>query len=271
MATTSPPVCAPRNPRSGRSRVTQKGDTVRRFRHSPRVARVGTRSYASGVPKTVYTVVQAEHMGAIASDLQLASYARIWNDPDNADLRKRRDVPHVLLPGDVVTIADRDPRIFERPTGKQHVFTVNLMPLKLRVVALDPYGNPIASKAGTLRIDGSDDQDIQTDGDGKFEATIENGTRAATLTLGDQTYQLAIGHLDPIDEPSGQLGRLKVLGYFDGDVPEAAEFIKKRSDIEDAMAMAWELFQDENGLPVTGQPDDDSVKKLQEVFGDAAT
>jgi hypothetical protein len=227
-------------------------------------------SYPSGVPqpasKAVHTVSQQEHLASIATDSQLASYAKVWNDPDNADLRQRREVPHALLPGDVVTIPVRDPLIYQRPTGKQHVFTVHLMPLILRLVVLNELERPIANEAGTLTSNGVD-QDITTDGDGRFEAKIDNGTTSATLTLGTRTFCLSIGHLDPNDEASGQLGRLKALGYFDGEVPEATEFEKQRSDIEARMELAWELFQDANGLKLTGQGDDESVKKLKEVFG----
>jgi hypothetical protein len=231
------------------------------------VLRASTRaSYPFEVPKTVHTVAQQEHLASIATDSQLASYAKIWNDPDNAQLRQRREVPHALLPGDVITITERDPLIYQRPTGKQHVFTVQITPLKVRLVVLDEYGKPIANAAGTLRANGAD-QDVTTDGDGRIEAKIDNGTTSATLTLGKRTFNLSVGHLDPIDEASGQLARLKALGYFDGDVPEAADFDKKKDDIDVEMQLAWELFQDANGLQVTGKGDDGSVSKLKDVFG----
>jgi len=218
------------------------------------------------VPKTIYTVVQPDHLASIASDHQLASFAKTWNDPDNAELRKRRESPNALLPGDTVTIPERNPKVFERPTGKVHTFTVNVMPLKLRLVLLDEYAQPIANTSGTLTVDGAD-QDVQTDGDGLIEAIVDNDAQNASLVLDTRTFSFVIGHLDPSDETSGQLARLKSLGYFDGDVPEAAAFDQQRRDIEVEMRLAWELFQDANGLPLTGEPSDDAVSKLKEVFG----
>jgi hypothetical protein len=218
------------------------------------------------VPKNVHTVEQPEHLAAIAAGMQRESFAKIWNDPDNAPLRQRRVAPHVLLPGDSIVIPDRDPLIYARPTGKQHVFTVQLMPLKLNLVVLDELRKPIACTAGTLLANG-DEQDVETDGDGKIQATVDPGTTSATLTLGARTFTLAVGHIDPIEETSGQLGRLQALGYFDGEVPEAADFPTVKPAIETAMHLAWELFQDDNGLTVTGIGDDDSVGKLKDVFG----
>jgi hypothetical protein len=219
------------------------------------------------VAKTAHTVVQPEHVAAIADGNQLESFAKVWNDPDNAELRKRREVPHALLPGDVVAIPEREPLIYQKPTGKQHVFTVHLMPLKLRLVLLDELGKPFAHTAGTLTVDGGGDQDITTDADGLTEVTINHGTTAASLTLGTRTYRLQIGHLDPIDEVSGQLARLKALGYFDGQVPEAADFENERDDIKLEVQLAWELLQDAHGLKVTGQANDDSVRKLKDAYG----
>ncbi len=218
------------------------------------------------MPKTLYTVVQRDHMASIADGQGVASWAKIWNDPDNAELRSRRETPHTLLPGDVVTVPERDPQLFQRPTGAVHQFVVNVTPLKLRLAVQDEYGQPVANATGTLTVDGAE-QDVQTDGNGQLEAPVANGAKSAVLQLGDRSIAVAIGHLDPIDETSGQLARLKGLGYFDPDVPEAADYDQEKDDVDVEVRLAWELFQDANGLPVTGAPDADSVDKLKDVFG----
>jgi N-acetylmuramoyl-L-alanine amidase len=46
----------------------------------------------------------------------------IWNDQGNAGLRQKRTDMNVLMPGDVVVIPDKRPRLEKRPTGQTHRF-----------------------------------------------------------------------------------------------------------------------------------------------------
>ena len=67
-----------------------------------------------------------------------------------------------------------------------------------------------------------------------------------------------IGHLDPVDEMSGQQGRLSNLGYFLGEV-----------DGQDSSAfrIAVEEFQCEHGLTVDGICGPNTRAKLKDAHG----
>ena len=67
--------------------------------------------------------------------------------------------------------------------------------------------------------------------------------------------ELLIGHLDPVDEITGVQGRLVNLGY-DCEV----------SGVMDEPTMkALRLFQEKNGLTVSGQVEDTTRQKLVEI------
>ncbi len=215
---------------------------------------------------TVVRVEQGEHLASIAEDQEHASFTKIWNHADNTSLRQRRETPHLLLPGDEISIPETKAPVFRRSTGEEHVFKVNLPPLRLRVKLFDAFGEPVKDTDGELSVEGTV-QAVRTDGDATVDVTIPYGTRRATLTLGNAVFDLQVGHLDPVDEPSGQQARLLALGYFTGAVIESATFEQQKRQIETSLTLAWELFQDENDLEITGVPNAESVDKLREVYG----
>jgi hypothetical protein len=47
-----------------------------------------------------HIVKQGEHIASIAENYGFSQYSTIWNDAANADIRKQRDNPSVLSPGD---------------------------------------------------------------------------------------------------------------------------------------------------------------------------
>ena len=57
-----------------------------------------------------HNVKQGEHLSLIAVMYGFADHQPIWNDPANAALRQRRKHPHILMPGDIVEIPDRQAR-----------------------------------------------------------------------------------------------------------------------------------------------------------------
>ena len=56
----------------------------------------------------VHTVQQGEHLPALAERYGFQTIDPIWNDPANAELKQLRKNPMVLMPGDEVTIPDRE-------------------------------------------------------------------------------------------------------------------------------------------------------------------
>jgi hypothetical protein len=211
-----------------------------------------------------YTVVQGDHLSKIAKDNGFTDYTIVWDHPNNSDLKKQRQNPNVLLPGDQVFIPDMEEKHESGATDKHHTFTVDKKTLKLRLILEDIYEKPIAGAQCALLVDGQTYQ-LTTDGHGKLEQEIPLDAKEAYLTIrGDQTpfandtIPIKIGHLDPLDELSGQVARLNNLGYFAGDLDGTDT---------DAFESAVEEFQCDNKLTVDGICGPNTQAKLKQVHG----
>src|SRR5271156_169787 len=211
-----------------------------------------------------YTVEQGDHLSSIAKDYGFTDYTVIWDHPNNADLKNKRKNPNILLPGDEVFVPDMEEKQESGATDKRHTFKVDKKTLKLRLVLEDIYEKPIAGAQCALLVDGQVFQ-LTTDGHGKLEQDIPLDAKEGVLTIrGDQTpfanevIPIKIGHLDPIDEPSGQVGRLNNLGYSAGPLDGSDD---------DAFNSAVEEFQCDNGLTVDGICGPQTQSKLKQVYG----
>ncbi len=211
-----------------------------------------------------YTVEQGDHLSKIAKDNGFPDYTVIWDHPSNSDLKKQRQNPNILLPGDQVFIPDKEEKQESGGTDKRHTFTVDKKTLKLRLVLEDIYEKPIAGASCALLVSGQTFQ-LTTDGQGKLEQEIPlDATEAYLVIRGDQTpfkddvIPIKIGHLDPVDELSGQIARLNNLGYFAGDVTETDQ---------DASESAVEEFQCDHGLKVDGDCGPKTQAKLKQIHG----
>jgi hypothetical protein len=196
-----------------------------------------------------YTVQQGDHLSKIAKAFGFSDYQTIWNDPNNADLKQQRQNPNVLLPGDSLYIPDRELRQESAATDQQHNYVKSTSNLKLRLTLKDQFEKPIASATCVLTL-GTSSTNVTTDGNGLIEQDIQPDVHDGILVIqDDQTAfnntQIAfkIGDLDPIDEISGQIGRLNNLGYFAGD-PNQTD--------QTAFESAVEEFQCDNNLTVDG-------------------
>ena len=87
-------------------------------------------------------VQQGDHLSKIAAEEGFANFHTILDDPDNAELAKKRD-PHVLFPGDELAIPDRQDGEESGATENVHKFQTDLQPLYLRCKLLDIDGKPI--------------------------------------------------------------------------------------------------------------------------------
>jgi hypothetical protein len=176
-----------------------------------------------------HTVRQGEHLSGIAKANGFRDYRTIWDDPNNADLKQKRQNPNVLFPGDQLFIPDKEQRQESRNTGQRHRFKVRDTGLKLRLVLEDLYEKPIANAKCKLTIE-SETFDLTTDGEGKLEQEIRKQAEKATLLILDEQtpadgieLEVKIGHLDPVDKISGQKARLNNLGYFAGEFDDENE------------------------------------------------
>jgi N-acetylmuramoyl-L-alanine amidase len=214
---------------------------------------------------TDYTVQQGDYLSKIAKEFGFSDYRTIWNHPDNSELKSKRKNPNVLYPGDKLVIPDRNLREENCAVDNKHRFKKKDPGLRLRLVLEDMYEKPIANAQCLLSIDG-DFRTIKTDGQGKIDEPLRPGTTSATLIIQDakQTHlnfveiPIKIGHLDPLEELSGQRARLKNLGYFPG----------KADDKDDpAFVTAVERFQAEHHLTVDGICGPKTQGKLKDVHG----
>jgi len=209
-----------------------------------------------------YMVVQGDHISKIAKENGFPDYHTIWDHPNNADLKKKRDNPNVLNPGDQIFIPDKEQKEESGNTEKRHTFQVKKEPLKLRLVLEDMYEKPIANATYALLVEGVVTQKT-TDGKGHIEQDIPLDAHEATLVLrGDETpfrdipFPIKIGNLDPVEEVSGQVARLSNLGYFPGDGTD-----------DDAFESAVEEFQCDHGLKIDGICGPKTQAKLKQIHG----
>jgi hypothetical protein len=206
-----------------------------------------------------HTVRQGEHISRIAGQYGFFDYHTIWDHPSNAEIKRRRQDPHVLFPGDVLHIPDKEPKTVSRPTGARHRFRVAVPMLKLRLAVRDLDNVPVANTSCELEVENVK-YALTTNSAGLIEqdipATAESG-RLSVHAL-DLDIPIRIGHLDPLDQDAGWFARLVNLGYVD-NAPASTDPRDLRSDIEE--------FQCDFGLKVTGELDAATKAKLKQIHG----
>jgi LysM repeat protein len=219
---------------------------------------------------TYHTVVQGEYVSGIAKKYGFSSYKKIWDHAQNAELKKQRQNPNVIFPGDQLFIPDKSEKKETRSTGQRHQFVLKTEKLKLRLVLEDLYEKPIANAQCELSVENETFR-LTTDGKGKIEKDIKPGARSAVLTIKDpQTpinkvlIPIKIGDLDPVDKEPGQKARLNNLGYFAGPLAGTKEAEKENKAL---FLSAVEEFQCDHGLAVDGKCGPATQAKLKQVHG----
>jgi hypothetical protein len=212
-----------------------------------------------------HRVEQGEHLSSIASKWGFIDFRTIWDHPENATLKSKRQNPNVLLPGDQLFIPDKQEKEIQAGTEKRHSFTVDTQKLELRLVLEELYLGPIANTKCELNVENNTIQ-LTSDDQGRIEQEIPSTAANAFLIvkdrnspLNDIVVDIKIGHLDPVDSLSGQKARLNNLGYFAGDMAVNDEAMFKS---------AVEEFQcDHPPLKVDGLCGPKTQAKLKEVHG----
>lgn len=206
----------------------------------------------------VYVVQRGDYASSIAADHGFEGFNAIWSAPENADLRALRKDPQQLVPGDEVTIPDRTPAQFRRHTGRTHTFVLDRDALVLRLRVHDHRRRALASAPGELRVDG-EVLPVTTDATGLVEVPIPRGAHAATLVVGDHSFDLAIGDLQPVSEAAGQWGRFVNLdAWFDEDDED-------EDGHTDARELAFELAAAFRAKASDGQAAPPALKELEEA------
>lgn len=206
----------------------------------------------------------------------------IWDDAANADLQQVRQDPNVLLPGDRVTIPEKQRKDESISAEMRHHFRRKGEPAKLRLrllqgparidadseQAVQSPGADAADKPRTkvpyrLIVDGKTSEG-KSDNDGWVICSIPGDAKRGTLilepgTADEQRIELDLGHVAPLSEVRGVRQRLRNLG-FDVEPHDSDEMSPR-------LKHAIRAFQAQNRLDATGKLDERTRQKLLEVHG----
>jgi hypothetical protein len=144
----------------------------------------------------------------------------VWDHPGNAALKKARNNPAMLLPGDLVVVPPPTETRLTVHAGESHSFrVVSETRLKLRFVE---QGEPLRDQPVVVETSPGKTIETRTDGDGRIDVAIPLHTTRATVAIGLDGelgfHDIGLGHLDPGTTLSGAQGRLRNLGLYFGPV-----------------------------------------------------
>src|SRR5207244_2896280 len=112
---------------------------------------------------------------------------------------------------------DRKEKEVSRPTEARHRFKVKSSPLKLRLVVRNVDGKPLPNVECDLMVEG-EKVHLTTNSSGQIEQDIPRTAKSGFVVFKEgatpfcEPISLKIGHLDPVETRSGQIGRLNNLG-----------------------------------------------------------
>jgi hypothetical protein len=206
-----------------------------------------------------YVVRQGDCIASIA-EKHGHFWERIWDDPANAELRRVRKDSRVLLPGDRVTIPEKQQKFEPGQTEMRHRFQLKGRPDSFSVRVLRD-GEPRGNEPYELEVDGETYRGV-TQANGFVIRSIQPDAQRARLVVGEgedqQEFYFLLGGIDPIEEISGVQQRLRNLGYDCGEVDG------KMGPITEGAIRA---FQKKRGLNETGEPDAPTRERLKTDYG----
>lgn len=184
----------------------------------------------------------------------------IWHHPENAELKRERTDPNVLLPGDVVVVPVKTLRHEPGDTEQRHRFRRKGVPERLHVQLLQ-LGQPRANVEYILDLDGKTHRG-NADDMGWINHPIVPNASIARLIVDpgpeQDEYDIVIGGVDPKDTVTGVQERLSNLGY-DCFITGALDGRTKA---------ALREFQETHGLEVSGEPDAKTTDALEQAAVD---
>jgi len=205
-----------------------------------------------------HTVLQGEWLCQIARKYGFPDVSELYNHDANADLKRARPDPNLLLPGDRVFIPEKSLKEVDAATGRLHRYEVKTAKCRFKVVVHDEDGTVFMLKSFKLKLGGTLYEGT-SGGDGLVEVEIPSqAVDSGELEIEGHTIPIRLGHLDPLDEVSGVKARLHNLGYDCGPIDH---------EKCDALTAALRLFQKLNSLKVTGDLDGPTRSRLKEVYG----
>jgi hypothetical protein len=200
-------------------------------------------------------VRQGEYLAQIAHSCGFVA-DDVWNDPQNAELKKLRKDPRMLRSGDVLRIPEPSKTWLPVTSGAVNTFVATVP--KVQII-LKLVGKKGPLKSVTCRLTGVPGIDsVATDADGTLKLSVPVHVRVITIDVDSPRFHAVakVGHMDPPDTPSGVRMRLRNLHYLhDHQAPDPY------------MKLAVGKFQDASGLPRTGEIDDGTRNALVTAHG----
>jgi hypothetical protein len=205
------------------------------------------------------TVKSGDCLSSIAARFGF-TWQILWDLAENQALRAARRDPNVLYPGDIVVVPEQDIKRESAPTEQRHVFELDSEPtyVRLRLTFIDEprRGIPWTLDHGLQRGGVTDDE-------GFLVARVDPRTETIALTLHppdapEESYELRLGALDPVETTSGIQQRLANLGYDPGPIDGV---------IGDWTRAAVRRFQERHRLQVDGDPGPHTQRVLLQVHG----
>ena len=217
---------------------------------------------AEGMTTRPYLVRQGDYLTKLAFQHGFRA-DDVWNAPENADLKARRESMDVLAPGDVLQIPDGPPPPLALSVGSSNQFKAVVPKVHVRVV-LREADEPLANEP--YRVEGlAEPVDARSGPDGAVELDVPIAVRSLRLVLHERhvAFPILVGHLNPADTASGARQRLDHLGYYGWRVQRVAH----RAAHAHWDSKALRAFQRDQRLPITGELDDATVAALRTAHG----
>jgi hypothetical protein len=211
-----------------------------------------------------YVIRQGDYLTRLAHSMGFDADA-VWNHAYNRELRERRPNREILAPGDILYIPDAAPEARTLNVGSNNRFRATVGRVTIDIVLRGHEGplanEPYVVEGLTARITG------QSDGAGRVTIPVPITAREVRLTLPRRhvTMPVAIGGIDPHDEPSGARQRLEHLGHFGSQYAPIEGLEAAAGEIGAREQRAVERFQRSRGLPASGALDDATRAALAEA------
>ncbi len=239
-------------------------DSQRRDRQAKRCAAGDRVLPASNRPMpTNRTVQPGDCIASIAQESGFSDYHKIYDDPANADLKKKRPNPNVLAVGDVVVIPDVTSKSVSVASGKEHTLVVATVPTLLRIRIIDETGKGMKDLDYELVV-GPITYSGKTPESGEIEAGIISAVqKTGTLRLWKKkeagidgySFPLELGGLEHESVDSACQARLMNLGFDCGGIT---------GDVDARTRNAVRRFQKDTKLEITGKLEKDQQDKTRE-------
>ncbi len=214
-----------------------------------------------------HTVVEGDCVFRIAAENGIP-WERLWNDPQNEELRRERKSPSILHVGDVLYVPDKEIKEETKGCEQKHRFRLQRPWVEIRLT-IEEFGVPRDSEpyyvlADDVRYEGDA---ATTDAEGKLTCRIPPNTERAIVVLGEEEteeFELTLGCVDPIETGRGKQVRLQNLGYYEGPVD---------GGFGPMMALAFKDFLSHEGEPNAAITDEEQanreghLSKLEDGYG----